>query len=258
MNSIFPKKRWGQHFLKDLNIAQKIVAPIVFDTYENVLEIGPGKGVLTQFLLQKKGNVYAIEIDEKAVLLLEKRFPKLKNKIITGDFLKLDIAKKFTTPLAIVGNFPYYISSQILFRTLAFRDQVPFFLGMFQEEVARRIVAAPNSKKYGILSVLVQTFYFAEYLFKVTPQCFYPPPKVFSGVVVLRRKENFKLKCNEKLYFKVVRLGFQKRRKTLRNSLKTIIKNVFLKENSIFDKRAEQLTIDDFIHLTLLIENEKI
>jgi len=258
MNRVFPKKRLGQHFLKDLNIAQKIVAPIVFDTYKDVLEIGPGTGVLTDFLLQKKGNVYAIEIDEKAVTFLEKRFPQLKNKIITGDFLKLDIAKNFKNPLAIVGNFPYYISSQILFKTLAFRNQVPFFLGMFQEEVARRIVASNNNKKYGILSVLTQTFYFVEYLFKVTPQCFYPPPKVFSGVIVLRRKENFKLGCNEDLYFKVVRLGFQQRRKTLRNSLKTIIKTSFLKENSIFDKRPEQLIIDDFIKITQLIENEKI
>ncbi|MDO5608533.1 MAG: 16S rRNA (adenine(1518)-N(6)/adenine(1519)-N(6))-dimethyltransferase RsmA [Capnocytophaga sp.] len=254
MNSVKAKKHLGQHFLKDLNIAQKIADTLSLQGYERVLEIGPGMGVLTQFLLKKKAEIHVIEIDRESVAYLYAHFPELGGRIIEGDFLKMDIASYFSQkPFAVIGNFPYNISSQIVFKMLEMRDFVPEFGGMFQKEVAERICEKPGSKTYGILSVLVQAFYEAEYLFTVSEQVFNPPPKVKSGVLRLSRKENYHLQCDEKLFFSVVKTAFQQRRKTLRNSLKSFEKVSLIKENPIFDLRPEQLSVEQFVELTVLL-----
>lgn len=247
------KKHLGQHFLKDLTIAQKIADTLSFSGYRKTLEIGPGMGVLTQFLLEKDTDVYVIEIDRESVTYLENHFPKLQNKIISGDFLKFDIVSYFKEPFAIIGNFPYNISSQIVFKMLDLRDYIPEFSGMFQKEVAERICEKAGSKTYGILSVLVQAFYDADYLFTVSENVFNPPPKVKSGVLRLVRKENFHLDCDEKLFFSVVKTAFQQRRKTLRNSLKSFINSEELKVKTVFDKRPEQLSWEEFVEITKMI-----
>ncbi len=247
------KKHLGQHFLKDLTIAQKIADTLSFSGYRKTLEIGPGMGVLTQFLLEKDTDVYVIEIDRESVTYLENHFPKLQNKIISGDFLKFDIVSYFKEPFAIIGNFPYNISSQIVFKMLDLRGYIPEFSGMFQKEVAERICEKAGSKTYGILSVLVQAFYDADYLFTVSENVFNPPPKVKSGVLRLVRKENFHLDCDEKLFFSVVKTAFQQRRKTLRNSLKSFINSEELKVKTVFDKRPEQLSWEEFVEITKMI-----
>lgn len=247
------KKHLGQHFLKDLTIAQKIADTLSFSGYRKTLEIGPGMGVLTQFLLKKNTDVYVIEIDRESVTYLENHFPKLQNRIISGDFLKFDIVSYFKEPFAIIGNFPYNISSQIVFKMLDLRDYIPEFSGMFQKEVAERICEKAGSKTYGILSVLVQAFYDADYLFTVSENVFNPPPKVKSGVLRLVRKENFDLDCDEKLFFSVVKTAFQQRRKTLRNSLKSFINSEELKIKTVFDKRPEQLSWEEFVEITKMI-----
>lgn len=254
IDKVRAKKHLGQHFLTDLNIAQKIADTLTLKNYHCVLEIGAGMGVLTQFLLKKPIEVFVVEIDKESVNYLEQHFPELENRILAHDFLKLDIASFFKKqPLAIIGNFPYNISSQIVFKLLEIRDLVPEFSGMFQKEVAERICQKAGSKTYGILSVLVQAFYDAEYLFSVSENVFSPPPKVKSGVLRLIRKENYTLNCDEKLFFSVVKNAFQQRRKTLRNSLKTMLYDS-IKEEKIFDKRPEQLSVDDFIWITQQIE----
>ena len=255
MNDVRAKKHLGQHFLTDESIARNIANTLSFVGYENTLEIGPGMGVLTKYLLEKPTSTYVIEIDRDSVEYLNEHYPKLHGKIISKDFLKYNINEVFEgKPFAIIGNFPYNISTQIVFKCLEMRQQVPEFSGMFQKEVAERICEKKGTKAYGILSVLVQAFYEAEYLFTVSPEVFNPPPKVNSGVLRLRRKENFKLPCNEKLFFSVVKTGFQQRRKTLRNSLKSFQLSDNLKEDTIFDLRPEQLTVDQFIELTQKIE----
>lgn len=249
------KKHLGQHFLRDESIAKKIADTLSLNNYDQVLEIGPGMGVLTKYLLEKPTTTYVIEIDKESVTYLRNNYLNLSNRIIEEDFLKFDLNKVFNDkPFAIIGNYPYNISSQIVFKTLEMRSQIPEFSGMFQKEVAQRICKKKGSKTYGILSVLVQAFYDAEYLFTVPPQVFNPPPKVDSGVLILKRKDNFKLPCNEKLFFNVVKSAFNQRRKTLRNSLKAFNLTDNLKANSIFDLRPEQLSVEDFIKLTLLIE----
>jgi 16S rRNA (adenine1518-N6/adenine1519-N6)-dimethyltransferase len=251
------KKQLGQHFLKDENIAKKIADTLSLKGYKNVLEIGPGMGILTKYLLQKNITTYVIEIDSESVEYLKANHLKLANRIIEKDFLKYDLNQVFKEEqFAIIGNFPYNISTQIVFKALEMRHQIPEFSGMFQKEVAQRICEKEGSKKYGILSVLTQAFYKAEYLFTVPPQVFNPPPKVESGVLRLTRKENYKLPCNETLFFKVVKTGFQQRRKTLRNSLKTFSLSDNLREDVIFGKRPEQLSVLEFIKLTQLIEND--
>ena len=255
--SVKAKKYLGQHFLKDENIAKKIADTLSFKGYKNILEIGPGMGVLTKYLLDKDVTTYVIEIDSESVEYLKANYLNLAPRIIEKDFLKYDLNEVFKgEPLAIIGNFPYNISSQILFKTLELRTQIPEFSGMFQKEVAQRICQKEGNKTYGILSVLTQAFYDAEYLFTVSPGVFNPPPKVDSGVLRLTRKENFTLPCDEKLFFKVVKAAFQQRRKTLRNSLKTFNLSDNLKANVIFDKRPEQLSVEAFIELTTLIEND--
>ncbi|MFB9055507.1 16S rRNA (adenine(1518)-N(6)/adenine(1519)-N(6))-dimethyltransferase RsmA [Mariniflexile ostreae] len=250
------KKYLGQHFLNDESVAQSIADTLQLKDYKNILEIGPGMGVLTKYLLKKNITTYAIEIDPESVAYLKANYLNLAPRIIEKDFLKFDINTVFKgEPFAIIGNFPYNISTQIVFKTLEMRDQIPEFSGMFQKEVAERICSKEGSKVYGILSVLTQAFYDAEYLFTVPPSVFTPPPKVESGVLRLSRKENYSLPCDEQLLFKVVKAAFQQRRKTLRNSLKTFHLNDVIREDSIFGKRPEQLSVQDFIALTLLIQN---
>ncbi|WP_424492976.1 16S rRNA (adenine(1518)-N(6)/adenine(1519)-N(6))-dimethyltransferase RsmA [Salinimicrobium sp. GXAS 041] len=249
------KKHLGQHFLKDENVASKIADTLHYKDYDYVLEIGPGMGVLTKYLLQKDAEVHVIEIDTESVEYLNEHYPKLHGKIHEKDFLKYDVSEIFgTKQFAIIGNFPYNISSQIVFKMLELREFIPEFSGMFQMEVAKRICEKEGSKTYGILSVLVQAFYEAEYLFTVPPSVFNPPPKVDSGVLRLTRKEDFSLACDEKLFFRVVKTAFQQRRKTLRNSLKIFQLPDDLREDSIFGKRPEQLSTAQFIELTQKIE----
>ena len=253
--SVKAKKHLGQHFLTDESIAEKIADSISLDSYSKVLEIGPGMGVLTKYLLEKPKETFVIEIDTESVEYLGKNYPKLEGKIISKDFLKYNLNEVFNgEQFAIIGNFPYNISTQIVFKTLEMRNQIPEFAGMFQKEVAQRICEKKGSKVYGILSVLTQAFYEAEYLFTVPPDVFDPPPKVDSGVLRLRRKEDFSLPCDEKVFFRVVKTAFQQRRKTLRNSLKTFDFSDSLKEDSIFDLRPEQLSVEQFIELTQKIE----
>lgn len=255
MEKVKAKKHLGQHFLTDENIAKKIADTLQLEGYEIVLEIGPGMGVLTKYLLEKNIETYVIEIDTESVEYLNAHYPKLHGKIISKDFLKYNLNEVFNgRPFALIGNYPYNISSQIVFKCLEMRDQIPEFSGMFQKEVAERICEKKGSKTYGILSVLAQAFYDVEYLFTVHENVFNPPPKVKSGVMRMKRKENYQLACNEKLFFTVVKTAFNQRRKTLRNSLKSLIISDNLKEDSIFALRPEQLSVEQFIELTQKIE----
>jgi len=214
-------------------------------------------GVLTKYLLDKDTTTHVVEIDTESVDYLKNNYLNLSDRIYEKDFLRYDLNLVFKgKSFAIIGNFPYNISTQIVFKTLEMRDQIPEFSGMFQKEVAQRICSKEGSKVYGILSVLTQAFYNAEYLFTVPPEVFNPPPKVDSGVLLLTRKENYTLPCDEKLFFRVVKTGFQQRRKTLRNSLKVFNLSDNLKANTIFGQRPEQLSVDQFIELTTLIEND--
>jgi 16S rRNA (adenine1518-N6/adenine1519-N6)-dimethyltransferase len=252
------KKYLGQHFLKDKNIASNI-ADSLGNWNSNVLEIGPGMGILTQYIKTKCIRLKVVELDRDSVSYLIKNEIVNSDDIIEADFLKLDISQIFGGQnYAIIGNFPYNISSQIVFKVLENRNIIPFFSGMFQKEVAERIATPSGSKVYGILSVLCQAFYEVEYLFSVPPTVFIPPPNVMSGVISLKRKDNFKLKCDEELYFNLVKTSFNTRRKMLRVSLKTYISDLSLLENPIFTKRPEQLSFSEFEQLTLLIQNQNI
>jgi len=253
------KKHLGQHFLKDQNIAQKIAEALSLNGYKTVLEIGPGMGVLTQFLLKKNIETFVIEIDTESVAYLQAHFLNLAKNIIEADFLKFDLSTYFKQKqVAIIGNFPYNISTQIVFKTLENRQYIPEFCGMFQKEVAQRIAHKEGSKAYGILSVLTQAFYDVSYLFTVPPTVFNPPPKVDSGVLMMRRKENYKLAIDEALFFRVVKTSFNQRRKTLRNSLKSFNLSDKLREDVIFAQRPEQLSVTQFIALTDKIQNDVI
>ena len=256
--AVKPKKHLGQHFLKELSVAKKIVDNLTLKGYDKVLEIGPGMGVLTAYLLKKPVTTYAIEIDSESINYLQAHFLELSKRIIKADILNYDFSNTFgKDSFAIIGNFPYNISTQIVFKMLENRHQIPEFLGMFQKEVAQRICISAGTKSYGILSVLVQAFYKAEYLFTVPPLVFDPPPKVNSGVLRLTRKDDFSLPCSEKLFFQVVKRAFQQRRKTLRNSLKTFNLSDNLNANTIFGKRPEQLSVAAFIELASAIENDQ-
>ena len=257
MTNIRAKKHWGQHFLTDKNIASKIVDSLQATNTRQVLEIGPGMGVLTQFLLQKEAyETTVVEIDRESVEYLNNHFPELKDRIISKDFLKFDLSEYSKEPFAIIGNFPYNISSQIFFRVLQYRDQIPEVVGMIQKEVAERISTGPGSKVYGILSVFLQAFYDIEYLFTVHENVFNPPPKVKSAVIRLSRNQTKQLDCDEKLFFQLVKAGFNQRRKTLRNSVKSFIHDEELKKNEIFSKRPEQLSVNEFERLTRLIQGQ--
>jgi 16S rRNA (adenine1518-N6/adenine1519-N6)-dimethyltransferase len=251
MDRVKAKKHLGQHFLKDEGIARDIADTLTLKGYAKVLEIGPGMGVLTKYLLEKPIETFVIEIDTESVAYLNAHYPKLQGHIISKDFLRYDITEDFgQEPLAIIGNFPYNISSQIVFRAIEMRNRIPEFAGMFQKEVAERICEKKGSKAYGILSVLTQAFYDAEYLFTVPEHVFNPPPKVKSGVLRLSRKEGYNLPVDEKLFFRVVKDAFNQRRKTMRNSLKPYLHTPELKADTIFDLRPEQLSVEQFIELT--------
>ncbi|MGX1023003.1 16S rRNA (adenine(1518)-N(6)/adenine(1519)-N(6))-dimethyltransferase RsmA [Psychroflexus sp. MBR-150] len=259
-----PKKFFGQHFLKDETIAQKIADALNYEAFDKLIEIGPGTGMLTKFLLKKPVELFAFEIDKDSIAFLNEHILNpLENqsrfKIIDQDFLKADLETILDDDsFGIIGNFPYNISSQILFKTIELRNVVPEFAGMFQKEVAKRICAESGNKTYGILSVLTQAFYETKYLFTVKPQVFNPPPKVDSGVIKLTRRENYKLDCDEKLFFKVVKTAFQQRRKTLRNSLKTFNLSDNLKSDLIFAQRPERLSYQDFVDLTQKIAKDAV
>lgn len=255
MDKVRAKKHLGQHFLNDESIAKNIADSLTNNGYKKVLEIGPGMGVLTKYLLEKKDlTTYVVEIDTESVEYLQAHYLKLSDKIFEKDFLKHNWTDVFKNEqFAIIGNFPYNISSQILFKTLEMKDQVPEFSGMFQKEVAERACATHGNKTYGIVSVLVQAFYDTEYLFTVSENVFTPPPKVKSGVMRMIRKENYQLPCDEKLFFRVVKTAFQQRRKTMRNSLKGFNLPDDIRNMEVFTKRPEQLPVADFISLTQLI-----
>jgi 16S rRNA (adenine1518-N6/adenine1519-N6)-dimethyltransferase len=246
------KKSLGQHFLKDENISHKIVDALqesLNDTdIKQLLEVGPGGGALTKYLLQLPSiDFKAAELDAEKISFLEQNYPAIKNKIIHQNFLNIDAP--FNSEFIVVGNFPYNISTQIVFKVLNWKEQVPVMIGMFQKEVAQRIASKPGTKVYGILSVLVQAYYSVEYLFDVPPGCFTPPPKVMSGVIRLKvGNAKFEIR-NEQAFFKLVKAAFNQRRKTLRNAVRTLFDEKMLKED-IFNKRAEQLTIEDFAALT--------
>ena len=268
VSAVRAKKHLGQHFLKDASIAQRIADTLELSASPNVLEIGPGTGVLTRLLLERPVHLLAVELDRESVAYLREQFiPGLAREtlayqsfeVLEADFLKLDLQTLFREqPFAITGNFPYNISSQIVFRLLEVRHRVPEFSGMFQKEVAERICAGPGSKTYGILSVLVQAFYQARYCFTVPPEVFDPPPKVSSGVLYLKRRETWQLHCDEGLFFRVVKTAFNQRRKTLRNSLKSLHLTDNLKEDAIFDRRPEQLSVSEFITLSKRISDDAV
>ena len=256
MNFVKPKKSLGQHFLTDKNIAKKITESLKPLT-KNVLEIGPGTGILTSFLLKKKYNLILVEIDFESVTYLINNLLVDEKIIVKQDFLKLDLQTIFSgNNFSIIGNFPYNISSQILFKIIENKQFVSDMCGMFQLEVAKRICEKPGTKVYGILSVLTQAFFETNFLFAVSKNIFYPVPNVESAVISLKRKENFHLKCNELLFFRVVKLCFQQRRKKIRNGLKTLNLSNNLREDAIFDKRPEQLSVNDFINLSCSIEKD--
>src|SRR5690554_6884904 len=255
--SVQPKKHLGQHFLTDENTCKKIVDQ--FQGYKNtgnVLEIGPGMGAITKYFLDIEGiNLHVMEVDRDSVAYLDNAYPQLQGKIHSSDFLKTDLSPFFKgEPFAVVGNFPYNISSQILFHCIDHRNQVPEIMGMFQKEVAQRVAEAPGSKKYGILSVLMQTYYDIEYCFTVSENVFNPPPKVKSGVIRCLRNGRKQLPCNEELFKRIVKSTFNQRRKTIRNGLKVILDVQLLPEHPFLKQRAETLSVDDFIELTQLVE----
>lgn len=254
--SVRAKKHLGQHFLTDKNICAKIAAQFRHhDGCNNVLEVGPGMGALTEYLLQDpQSNVSVVEIDRDSIAYLNENFKALNGKIFETDFLRTDLTTLMgTEKFAVVGNFPYNISSQIMFKCLEYRNQIPEIMGMFQKEVALRIAEKPGSKTYGILSVLIQAFYDIEYCFTVDEHVFNPPPKVKSGVIRCTRNERGALPCNEKLFIQVVKAGFNQRRKTLRNSLKSIIANRPF-EHEFLTLRPEVLSVEQFVELTQAIE----
>ncbi|MBD2755988.1 16S rRNA (adenine(1518)-N(6)/adenine(1519)-N(6))-dimethyltransferase RsmA [Spirosoma validum] len=260
-----PKKELGQHFLKDLSIAQNITELLTgHGGYKKILEIGPGMGVLTQFLVKDdRFDTYVIEIDRESVDFLKQNFPVLEGRILPADFLNIrpDLLPTKqpdnTEPFAVIGNFPYNISTQILFKVLDMHDRVPELVGMFQREVAQRVASGPGNKDYGILSVLLQAWYDINYEFTVPPDVFNPPPKVHSGVISLRRNDKTDLGCDERKFVQVVKHGFNQRRKTLRNALKPLSPPADALASPFMDKRAEQLSVAEFVELTNLMMEER-
>ena len=255
MRLVKPKKALGQHFLKDLQIAERIADTLSDYKQLPVLEIGPGMGVLTQFLLEKGHDLTVVELDLESVDYLEQNFPALEGKILAEDFLRLDLSKLFSGQFCVIGNYPYNISSQIFFKVLDYKEHIPCCSGMIQKEVAERLAAGPGSKTYGILSVLLQAWYEVEYLFTVSEKVFDPPPKVKSAVIRMVRNNRTELGCDEKLFKTVVKTSFNQRRKTLRNSMKPLLgKDCPDYQLPIFDKRPEQLSVEQFVELTLITE----
>ena len=250
--SVRAKKHLGQHFLTDENIAKNIVEGLSYENYNNVMEVGPGMGVLTKYLLAKNQNIYLAEIDTESIDYLKKNYAKTNEETFVGDFLKQDFSFFNGEEIAIIGNFPYNISSQILFKIIDHYEIIPEMVGMFQKEVAERTAAVPRTKDYGILSVLVQAYYDVKYLFTVHENVFNPPPKVKSGVIKLTRNPKEGLAGNEVLFKQIVKAGFGQRRKKLSNSWKVLNIPEALKTHEFLDKRAEELSVEDFIHFTQL------
>ena len=252
IKSVKPKKFLGQHFLKDLNVAKAIADTVDACPGLPVLEVGPGMGVLTQFLLTKERLLKVVEVDFESVAYLRKAYPQLEEHIVEDDFLKMNLQRLFDgRPFVLTGNYPYNISSQIFFKMLDNKDLIPCCTGMIQKEVAERIAAAPGSKTYGILSVLIQAWYSVEYLFTVHEHVFNPPPKVKSAVIRMTRNDTQTLGCDEKLFKQVVKTTFNQRRKTLRNSIKPLVgKDCPLTEDALFNRRPEQLSVQEFVELT--------
>jgi len=256
MRLVKPKKFLGQHFLKDLDIAKAIANTV--DAYPDIplLEVGPGMGVMTQFLMNKKRELKVVEIDDESVTYLRKEFPQLEDRIIEDNFLKMHLENTFDgNPFVLTGNYPYNISSQIFFKMLDYKELIPCCTGMIQKEVAERIAASPGNKTYGILSVLIQSWYHVEYLFTVHENVFNPPPKVKSAVIRMIRNDIHELGCDETLFKRVVKTTFNQRRKTLRNSIKPILgQQCPIYTDSIFNKRPEQLSVEQFVLLTNQVE----
>ena len=254
MNEVRPKKALGQHFLTDQNIARKIVDQLSPDL-ETVIEVGAGTGVLTQFMVNDiLEKFYVIEIDKESIEYLKNHFPMLGDRLIDGDFLKADLSQYGQRNMAIIGNFPYNISSQIFFQVLKYKEQVIEVVGMVQKEMAERMAAKEGSKTYGILSVLMQAWYDIDYLFTVHENVFNPPPKVKSAVIKMRRNAVTDLGCDEKLFVTIVKQAFNQRRKTMRNSLRSLLGPDII-DNEVFNKRPEQLSVKEFIDLTNLISS---
>ncbi len=245
-----PKKALGQHFLKDKNIARRIVDSLSAPS-GLALEVGPGTGVLTDLLLQRKDiTLYAAEIDRESIEYLRSAYPAFSPRLLAGDFLEMELGTLFPGKFSVIGNFPYNISSQIFFKILDYRTQIPEVVGMLQKEVAERIACSPGSKTYGILSVLLQAYYDIEYLFTVDEHVFQPPPKVKSAVVRLRRNEVEALDCDEILFKKIIKATFNQRRKVIRNSIKAVTGDAVLGEHPLLSKRPEQLSVAGFVELT--------
>ena len=265
-NSVRPKKFLGQHFLTDLSIASRIADTVDACPGLPVLEVGPGMGVMTQFLVRKPRELKVVEIDDESVTYLRRNFPELEESIIEDDFLKMHLERTFGgRPFVLTGNYPYNISSQIFFRMLDYKELIPCCTGMIQKEVAERMAAGPGSKTYGILSVLVQAWYDVEYLFTVEPGVFNPPPKVRSAVIRLTRNSTTSLDCDEKLFRRLVKTTFNQRRKTLRNNIRPLLSQLIAERGAqpcfeqlladpVMQKRPEQLGIEDFIALTRKLE----
>lgn len=250
------KKSFGQHFLINEPLSEKIANSLLMESdVKNVLEIGPGKGVLTKYLLQQDINLRVVEADKDMVQYLETNYPKLQGNIIFLDFLKLNMKKVFDgQPFYMIGNYPYNISSQILFKMVKYRELIPEMVGMFQKEVSDRVIAPPGSKTYGVVSVLIQAYYTGETVVKVNPGSFNPPPKVMSSVIRLKRKENFELGCDYGFFRTVVKTAFGQRRKMLRNTLKGLVKDPALLKEPYFTKRPEELGVEEFVDLTLKVQ----
>ena len=248
--SVRAKKHLGQHFLTDENIARKIVEGLQHESVGQILEVGPGMGVLTKYLLEKPQKIFLAEIDTESIDYLKQHYLRLSDKNFVGDFLRIDILAQFTGELSVIGNFPYNISSQILFKIIDNFGQIPEMVGMFQKEVAERTAAKPRTKDYGILSVLVQALYDVDYLFTVHENVFNPPPKVKSGVIRLTRNPKEGLEGHEVLFKKIVKAGFNQRRKKLSNALKVLGIPEDLKSHPFLDQRAEELSVADFISFT--------
>lgn len=249
-----PKKHLGQHFLTDQAIARRIADALETEPGATVIEVGPGKGILTAHLLERDVHLLPVEIDPESSAYLKQTWPVLKELLIEDDFLKLDLGKHAGSRFHVIGNFPYNISSQIFFRVLEHRDRIPSVVCMIQKEVAERIASPPGSRTYGILSVLLQAYYDISFLFSVKPGSFFPPPKVTSGVIRLSRNDTHRLSCNEELFFKVVKVTFNQRRKMIRNSLKSILLHLD-NDFELLSKRPEQLGVSDFIKLTDWVES---
>ncbi|MAO94742.1 MAG: 16S rRNA (adenine(1518)-N(6)/adenine(1519)-N(6))-dimethyltransferase [Flavobacteriales bacterium] len=256
--NVKPKKKIGQHFLSDNNIANKIAELVDFKKHKQIVEIGPGMGALTDHLIDSAKKLSIIEIDNECIEYLEEKYQKKELQIISANFLKYDLKSFKDNEILIIGNFPYNISSQIIFKVIENREIVSSLTGMFQKEVAARICSNSGTKTYGILSVLTQLYYDVEINFDVSPNVFKPKPKVNSSVLSLKRKKSSKIDCDEELLFKIVKLSFQQRRKKIKNSLKKLDIPEVILEDSIFEYRPEQLSSSEFIKLTQIISNEPI